>query len=53
MSILIFIAISSVPALPGIQKIFFIFFDLLKEKVIACSLPPLPIIPTFMYKYIN
>ena len=28
------------------------FFDLLKVKHIEFSLPPLPIIPTFMYKYI-
>ena len=44
-----FSAIKLVPALPGKQKIFDTFFDLLSIKQIACSLPPLPIIPTFIY----
>ena len=32
--------------------IFFTFFDFFRPKHIACSLPPLPIIPTFMYNNI-
>ena len=30
------------------KKILLTFFDLLNEKHKACSLPPLPIIPTFI-----
>ena len=45
---LIFSAISAVPALPGKQKILDIYFELFKLEQIACSLPPLPIIPTFI-----
>ena len=48
-----FVAIFSVPALPGKQKIFFTFFDLLRLKQIECSLPQLPIIPIIIYIYIN
>ena len=33
---------------PGKQYNLLIFFDLCKDSQIACSLPPLPIIPTFM-----
>ena len=33
----------------GKQKILDTFFDLLSKQQIACSLPPLPIIPTFIY----
>ena len=52
-SISIFVAISSVPALPGMQKIFFGLFDFLIYSQIACSLPPLPIMAIFIYIYIN
>ena len=31
-----------------IDKIFCTFFDVFKALHIACSLPPLPIIPTFI-----
>ena len=51
-SIIKFLEIFSVPPLPGIQKILSTLLDLLKAKQIEFSLPPLPIIPTFMYKYI-
>ena len=47
--ILMFVAILSVPALPGKQKIFFTIFDLLRLEQIECSLPPLPIIPIIIY----
>ena len=41
-------AILEVPAFPGKQKILSILSEFLKHWQIACSLPPLPIIPTFV-----
>ncbi len=43
-----FSAILVVPAFPGKQKILSILVDFFKISQIACSLPPLPIIPTFI-----
>jgi len=47
-SISIFSAISEVPALPGKQYILSTLVHFLMDRHIACSLPPLPIIPTFI-----
>ena len=44
----IFLAISEVPALPGKQYILLTLGDFLMDRHRACSLPPLPIIPTFI-----
>ena len=45
--------VSQLYCFPGKQYILLIFFDLFNDEQIACSLPPLPIIPTIMYKHIN
>jgi hypothetical protein len=47
-----FVAISEVPAFPGIQKISFILEDLDIVAANACSLPPLPIIAIFILIFI-
>ena len=47
-SIFIFSAISSVPAFPGKQNNLLILLEFFKLMQIACSLPPLPIIPIFI-----
>ena len=52
-SISIFFDTWDVPALPGKQYISLTYFDFLIAKHIECTLQPLPIIPTFMYWYIN
>ena len=49
MSISIFLAIKLVPAFPGKQYIFLTKFESLIFRHKACSRPPLPIIPTFIY----
>ena len=51
-STLIFVANSKVPAFPGKHIIFSVLFDSKIFLHIACSLPPLPIIPIFMITFI-
>ena len=40
--------VTDIYCFPGKQKIFLIFPEFLIVSQIACSLPPLPIIPTFI-----
>ena len=49
----IFSAINPVPAFPGKQNILLTTLDSLSLKQSECSLPPLPIIPMFIYILYN
>ena len=44
---------SAIPAFPGAQKILSTFGLLATDHAIACSLPPLPTIKTFIFHFLS